>query len=515
MQRNSTCLEQRINGTGPWDGFGDFSAHAMHRYLIGGLAETGKVLYRGNEVDYQFNIQNGFPQLHMEGGKRAFRRHPSQQTDYLYVDEYAPMPGNEKLDQDVYLVYGSAHESQELANIVYKPLKFNGTLPPILDPTDPATIASIKTDPIFRDRLGPPRDITLKLTYADGSIMHAINPYHSYGRNVTNDFGPFRYDLCMWSLIVPGDKELVRVQLYKRPLVIRDPSDPIPGNIVNPSLNITADNFMDEAVFQAEYYDGQPKVPAPNSFGNRVWNDLNRNGKDDNNEPGIEGVTILLWGDSNGDDIPDSQRFMGSTKTDENGHYIFRGLEPGKYLAFVWFLENWEEGDPLHNMLPVPQVAEPDSDIDFDNNGRRGADLYPGLGLNDIASGIIELTKTGEPLGDGNQIDDYFDFDVSGNNTIDFGFYQEGTTSTDESPNHPFKLYPNPVIDFLNVEHYSGDNIIIELWNVQGKRVLSRRLKKSESVIDLKTFPTGLYLARFKNNRQEILHTEKLIINQH
>ena len=30
MQRNNHCLEKRSDGQGPWDGFGDFSAYAMH-----------------------------------------------------------------------------------------------------------------------------------------------------------------------------------------------------------------------------------------------------------------------------------------------------------------------------------------------------------------------------------------------------------------------------------------------------------------------------------------------------
>ena len=72
--------------------------------------------------------------------------------------------------------------TQAQANIVYKPIKYRGTLLPILDPTDPVRIQEMKTMDVYRDLLGSTRDITLKMTYADSSVLHAINPYHSYER---------------------------------------------------------------------------------------------------------------------------------------------------------------------------------------------------------------------------------------------------------------------------------------------------------------------------------------------
>ena len=117
-------------------------------------------------------------------------------------------------------------------------------------------------------------------------------------QNSSNDYGVFRFDLCHWALVVPADKELVKVELFNRPLVVRAPNESIAGNIRNTSQNITATNFMNGASFQAKYEKGQPKVAAANSIGNRVWEDLNRNGVDDNNEPGIEGVNSPALGRS-------------------------------------------------------------------------------------------------------------------------------------------------------------------------------------------------------------------------
>jgi hypothetical protein len=73
MQRNHRCTEQRTNGEeGPWDGFGDFSALAMHRYLVGASVQTGQVLDNGELKNFQLNRQSGFPTMTLDGTKRVY-----------------------------------------------------------------------------------------------------------------------------------------------------------------------------------------------------------------------------------------------------------------------------------------------------------------------------------------------------------------------------------------------------------------------------------------------------------
>ena len=151
MQRNDVCYEQRADGIGPWDGFGDFSSYSMVRYLIGGEPLSGVINYKGMEVSYQFRVATGFPQMKVDNGTRSYERHPSQPTQFLQRDEFSFVRGEEKLNQDVYLIYGSAHENQPQANFVYKPIKYNGTLPPFLDPTNSDDIAAMKSDRIYLD----------------------------------------------------------------------------------------------------------------------------------------------------------------------------------------------------------------------------------------------------------------------------------------------------------------------------------------------------------------------------
>ncbi|MDA9773828.1 MopE-related protein [Saprospiraceae bacterium] len=162
------------------------------------------------------------------------------------------------------------------------------------------------------------------------------------------------------------------------------------------------------------------------SIGNRVWNDCNKDGVNDPFEPGIPGVSVLIWGDSNGDDIPDSQGFGGVRVTDEEGYYRFEGLQPGNYVVFVWQVDNWGDGEPLQGFLSSDVFEEnADNDIDLDNNGSGNA-------FTDIFSGIVTLTIDGEPLNDGDPEDCIFDFDSGGNNTIDFGFYDPNAMDVDQ-----------------------------------------------------------------------------------
>ena len=65
------------------------------------------------------------------------------------------------------------------------------------------------------------------------------------------------------------------------------------------------------------------------SLGDLVWHDLDGDGIQDSNEPGIEGVTVNLY-DENGD-------LVATTVTDEDGNYLFDNLYPGTY--FVEFID--------------------------------------------------------------------------------------------------------------------------------------------------------------------------------
>jgi len=70
-----------------------------------------------------------------------------------------------------------------------------------------------------------------------------------------------------------------------------------------------------------------PLIPPSGAIGDRVWEDRNEDGIQDDGEPGIGGVTVYLLDDRGGN--------LNSTTTDSNGIYWFRGLFAGNYTVSV------------------------------------------------------------------------------------------------------------------------------------------------------------------------------------
>ena len=83
--------------------------------------------------------------------------------------------------------------------------------------------------------------------------------------------------------------------------------------------------------------ENDPRIDAgyyvPASIGDFVWNDLNNNGQQEEDEPGIEGVLVSL-SDENGDIVIDANGVaVVPVTTDENGNYLFTNLAPGDYIV--------------------------------------------------------------------------------------------------------------------------------------------------------------------------------------
>jgi hypothetical protein len=255
------------------------------------------------------------------------------------------------------------------------------------------------------------------------------------------------------------------------------------------------------------YVDCDEKVsPGIVSIGNRVWNDLNRDGINDPDEPGIPGVSLVIWGDSDDDGIPDWQGFGGVQVTDDEGYYRFSGLDTGNYVVFVWQVDNWEPGQPLHGFQSTNGfVADADNDVDLDNNGF-------GDPFTDIMSGIVTLTSGDEPLNDGDPDDCYFDYDASGNNTVDFGFFNPDISSVNEESGREnrVQIFPNPVQNELTIK---GNLSLyqIELWDAIGRIHRKSHPIGSTHTMDISSLPKGLYFVKILNKAKELLEVQKIV----
>ena len=250
---------------------------------------------------------------------------------------------------------------------------------------------------------------------------------------------------------------------------------------------------------------GEQVSPGILSIGNRVWNDYNKNGINDPDEPGIPGVSLVLWGDSDGDDIPDWEGFMGTQITDDEGYYKFSGLEPGNYLVFVWSVNNWGPGEPLNGFQSTNGfVADAENDVDLDNNGF-------GNPFTDIMSGIVTLILDEEPLNDGDPFNCYFNYDANGNNTIDFGFFNPNATSTREVENENWiQFFPNPTVNEITVKG-NLSNYQIELYDPVGRLLQTINFIGSTHNIDLSSMPKGIYIIKAVNKTNNFVEIQRIV----
>ncbi len=154
----------------------------------------------------------------------------------------------------------------------------------------------------------------------------------------------------------------------------------------------------------------EPVTPTtcPNQMklGNLVWKDIDNDGIKDANEVGIAGVTVNLYADTNGDNIPNGG-IIATTTTNASGIYTFSNLAPGDYIVGVVI--------PSGYAIVGVNGGDPDNNIDNDNNG------IAILG-NEFRSNTVTLSPYAEPVYDGD--------DANGNLTVDFAFYQIGNPAS-------------------------------------------------------------------------------------
>ena len=86
------------------------------------------------------------------------------------------------------------------------------------------------------------------------------------------------------------------------------------------------------------------------------------------------------------------------------------------------------------------------------------------------------------------------------------------TVDLPELNNESILAYPNPTIDFLNIEipNVSNDNLLL-LFDILGKKVYSTKLYLSVNNVDLRHLKSGIYSYQISNGNQ-LLKSDKLIL---
>lgn len=106
-------------------------------------------------------------------------------------------------------------------------------------------------------------------------------------------------------------------------------SDDLKDSDVNESTGKTGCTTLSPKENDLSWDAGLKTVPVPTGkVGNRVWNDLNFNGIQDDGEPGIANVTVKLY--------TCAGTLLSTKVTNSSGNYLFDGLATGSYyLEFV------------------------------------------------------------------------------------------------------------------------------------------------------------------------------------
>ncbi|MFH1845362.1 MAG: SdrD B-like domain-containing protein [bacterium] len=105
----------------------------------------------------------------------------------------------------------------------------------------------------------------------------------------------------------------------------------IPADAMELTAELISTPSSDPLGASMSWVAGALSVPIrePETFclGDFVWHDMNRNGCQDVDEPGMEGVDVRLWVG-----CPPVQ-VIGTAVTDADGYYMFCNLEPGDYAV--------------------------------------------------------------------------------------------------------------------------------------------------------------------------------------
>ena len=165
------------------------------------------------------------------------------------------------------------------------------------------------------------------------------------------------------------------------------------------------------------------------SLGSTVFADVDNSGIQEDDEEGIEGVTVFLYSDEDGDGFtPGVDTLIATDVTDADGNYFFAGLEEGNYVVAVAPSDDF----PVSSTGAGADMAPGDADgnVDGNDNGILNDMGMDPAAFDTIFSGTVELTAGMEPVADeesfpgGDQDgDDGSAADANGNMTVDFGFF--------------------------------------------------------------------------------------------
>ena len=214
-------------------------------------------------------------------------------------------------------------------------------------------------------------------------------------------------------------------------------------------------------------------------LGDLVWEDRNNNCLVDAGEPGLAGITVELFADTDLDGQPDGAA-LGSMVTDANGNYRFIDLVPDDYIVVVRRPERYVgstgSGRPFAATGTCSAGVDPDNDLDNDDNGFDQGSLTRSPPVT-----LVAEDEPGPPNSDTNP-------------TVDFGLLYNFDLELTKAlaPEQQTQVPPGATVDYLitvaNRGTVPAQNIVVtdrypegfevddEAWTVDAENRLATRM---------------------------------------
>ncbi len=151
----------------------------------------------------------------------------------------------------------------------------------------------------------------------------------------------------------------------------------------------------------------------PMSVGDLVWQDRDNDGVKDASETGIQNITVQVYQDDGDGGFDSGDTLVGTSTTNASGIWSVGNLLPGDYIALIPITELGTGNDLAGYQVSAGTVADPDNNVNDDNNGV----LIAGVG---VATGVLTIVAGSEPINDG-------DTSPNTNLTLDLALLQPST----------------------------------------------------------------------------------------
>ncbi|HEA6142394.1 TPA: fibrinogen-binding adhesin SdrG C-terminal domain-containing protein, partial [Staphylococcus aureus] len=271
-----------------------------------------------NYVDQYTNISGSFEQV-------AFAKRENATTDKTAYPMEVTL-GNDKYSKDVIVDYGNKKAQPLISSTNY-----------------------INNEDLSRNMtayVNQPKNTYTKQTFVTNLTGYKFNPnaknfkiyevtdQNQFVDSFTPDTSKLKDVTDQFDVIYSNDNKTATVDLMKgqtssnKQYIIQQVAYPDNSSTDNGKIDYTLDTDKTKYSWSNSYSNVNGSSTANGdqkkyNLGDYVWEDTNKDGKQDANEKGIKGVYVILK-DSNGKELD-------RTTTDENGKYQFTGLGNGTY----------------------------------------------------------------------------------------------------------------------------------------------------------------------------------------